>query len=74
MMPVGLALYKSGTKDSFAGDGEKEWQENTDIITRQVQYLRSRDCGFAVFSAEFFISPSAHASAELENLRNYLNG
>lgn len=74
MMPVGLALYKSGTKDSFAGDGEKEWQENTDIITRQVQYLRSRDCGFAVFSAEYFISPSAHASAELENLRKYLNG
>ena len=73
-MPVGLALYKSGTEDSFAGTGKTEWLSADDIITRQVQQIRSTGGdGFVVFSTEFFLGSSAAADKELENLRIYLN-
>ncbi len=72
-MPVGLALYKSGTEDTYAGDGINEWNERTDIIARQVQYLRSRGCdGFVIFSLEYFDDEGNSPAAELANLRQIL--
>ncbi len=73
-MPVGLALYKAGTEDAFAGSGKNEWRQSSDIITRQVQHIRS--CGgdgFAIFSTEFFLSESGAAKNELDRLKEYLN-
>lgn len=73
-MPVGLALYKSGTEDSFAGSGRYEWQQSTDIITRQVKHIRDvGGDGFVIFSTEFFLRQSGTAKQELENLKQYLN-
>ena len=73
-MPVGLALYKSGTEDSFAGTGKSEWQQSADIITRQVKHIRSVDGdGFAIFSTEFFLRDGTSAKQELDNLKQYLN-
>jgi hypothetical protein len=40
----GLALYKCGKEDAFAGEGKAEWQKNSDIISRQVKYLKDREC------------------------------
>lgn len=73
-MPVGLALYKAGTEDSFAGQGKNEWQQESDIITRQVRHIRN--CGgdgFVLFSTEFFLSESGAAKNELDALKEYLN-
>ncbi len=73
-MPVGLALYKAGTEDEFAGSGKTEWKESSDIVARQVQHIRS--CGgdgFVLFSTEFFLSGSGAAKAELDILKEYLN-
>ena len=73
-MPVGLALYKSGTEDSFAGTGKSEWQQSADIITRQVKHIRSvGGDGFAIFSTEFFLRDGESAKQELDNLKQYLN-
>lgn len=73
-MPVGLALYKSGTEDSFAGSGRYEWQQSTDIITRQVKHIRDvGGDGFVIFSTEFFLRQSGTAKQELQNLKQYLN-
>ena len=73
-MPVGLALYKAGTEDSFAGTGKAEWQQSSDIITRQVQYIRNAGGdGFVIFSTEFFLENAGAASKELQNLKRYLN-
>lgn len=73
-MPVGLALYKSGTEDSFAGSGKNEWLLKNDIITRQVQHIRSTGGdGFVIFSAGFFRDDSGASYKELENLRIYLD-
>lgn len=72
-MAVGLALYKSGKEDEYAGQGETEWINKTDILARQVQYLRSRACdGFAIFSVEYFIGDGTSACSELENLKSVL--
>ena len=73
-MPVGLALYKAGTEDSFAGTGKSEWQHNSNIITRQVHHLRGRSAdGFVIFSTEFFLESSGAAKVELDGLRQYIN-
>lgn len=72
-MPVGLALYKSGTADSYAGEGVNEWTQQTNIIARQVQYLRSRGCdGFVIFSAEYFFEEGTYPSVELANLKQII--
>ena len=74
MMPVGLALYKSGTEDTYAGSGINEWQSRTDIIARQVQYTRSvQGDGFVIFSCDYFDDTDTSAAAELTNLKAYLN-
>lgn len=73
IMPVGLALYKSGTEDNYAGNGQTEWTKNTNILARQVQYLRSRGCdGFVIFSAEYFDDEDNYPATELVNLRSVL--
>lgn len=48
----GLAFYKYGRVDEYAGDGREEWQKNKDIISRQVEYLRSlnHECNFSLYS------------------------
>lgn len=49
---IGLALYKAGQEDVYAGKGKNEWLQNSDIIARQVQYTRSaKTDGFCLFSA-----------------------
>lgn len=74
MMPVGLGLYKTGTEDAYAGTGAKEWQSRTDILVRQVQYLRSvQSDGFVIFSCDYFDDTGTSAAMELSNLKNYLN-
>lgn len=39
---AGLALYKTGERDTFAGAGVAEWQENSDILARQIQTAREK--------------------------------
>ncbi|MBQ7542740.1 MAG: family 10 glycosylhydrolase [Clostridia bacterium] len=48
----GLAAYKCGTRDGYAGSGANEWQKHSDILSRQLSYARSVSGfgGFALFS------------------------
>ena len=74
IMPVGLGVYKSGTEDSFAGEGSCEWQQNNDIITRQVEHIRNTGGdGFVIFSVRFFTDGSQSVKKEMDNLKNYLD-
>ena len=57
---VGLALYKSGLEDDYAGepDSRREWLENRDIISRQIRAIRSLRCdGFCLFSFRDLTDP-----------------
>ena len=47
----GLAGYKVGKEDKYAGTGSQEWVENTDILSRQLDYVSSQRYydGIAIF-------------------------
>lgn len=48
---IGLAAYKCGNEDLYAGKGKDEWEKNDDILLRQLKYLRKKECdGFSLFS------------------------
>lgn len=50
---VGLAAYKQGKEDSFAGTGRNEWLENGDVIERQIAYLNESGVGYCLFSVGY---------------------
>lgn len=73
---VGLPLYKTGQKDSYAKSGENEWVENTDIISRQIDMILNDNNmdGFVYYSASYLYKsdPSESLSGELSNIKRIL--
>lgn len=51
-LACGIAAYKCGSVDDYAGTGKNEWQKNTDILSKQLISIKknSNYCGFVVFS------------------------
>ncbi len=73
---VGLAPYKLGQTDSFAGSGQNEWKSTTDILARMVKESRkySNYQGFALYRYDsLFTSPTSQAKTELNNLTAVLD-
>ena len=69
----GLALYKCGKEDVFAGKGYGEWQLHSDIIKRQVIHLREKGCiGFALYSSSYINFSETFTQKELNNLKSVL--
>lgn len=72
----GLAAYKCGQEDAYAGTGETEWTEHTDILARQVSYCRGlAHCdGFAFFtySSIYQQNSEENVKKEWKNLKNML--
>lgn len=51
----GLALYKQGNEDEFAGSGSREWITDKDIIERQKKYISIKGfTGYVLFSYNDF--------------------
>jgi len=75
---VGLAVYKCGTVDSWAGGGKNEWVNRTDIISRMVEEARDRSSygGFALYRYDSLFNPAAAQSGyiakEKANLEDIL--
>ena len=72
-----LSLYKSGNDDKYAGSGNKEWIENSDIIKKQIVYARSvpKYSGFAIFRYAFFYDENvqnANMQKEVTNIVDIL--
>lgn len=69
----GLAAYKTGEEDKYAGTGSKEWQNNHTILSRQVQDARklSHYDGIAIFdyNAIFGNNPSDIRKEEMNALK-----
>ena len=65
----GLAAYKCGKNDAYAGTGSAEWQENTDILARQLKCIRKNKnySGFVVFSYKDL--NRAACKTEIQNLK-----
>ena len=70
----GIAAYKCALKDSYAGSGSAEWQNNSDILARQLNCTRknSNYCGFAMFSYQDLTRSAC--KTEIQNLKNVITG
>ncbi|MEG1427619.1 MAG: family 10 glycosylhydrolase [Oscillospiraceae bacterium] len=67
-MYIGLGLYKAGT-DSDGGT----WQQEDDIIARQIEEVRKLKCdGFVLY--DISAAKSEAASAEIANMEKVLHG
>lgn len=75
---VGLAAYKAGTVDSWAGNGKNEWTQNTDMLKRMTQ--TARKCGHyggvVLYRYDFIFNPESNvksaAQKEAKNLKAIL--
>lgn len=54
----GLALYKCGIIDDFAGKGKNEWIKNNDILSKQIVFVRNLENynGIVLYSYNFLKS------------------
>ena len=72
----GLAAYKCGKADAYAGTGKTEWTAHTDILARQVSCCRglARCGGFAFFtySSIYQQNSEENVKKEWKNLKNML--
>ncbi len=64
----GLAPYKCGKADEFAGNGENEWEENVNILSRQYeQTLKSPVWqGFSLFSYSYCFGENVTQNSKKE--------
>ncbi|MCL2054925.1 MAG: family 10 glycosylhydrolase [Oscillospiraceae bacterium] len=75
----GLAAYKIGAADNYAGTGRSEWLNNSDIIARQIQYSKTLEKygGYAIFRYDSLFNPPAsvakQAETELANIKRLNN-
>lgn len=74
MLLTGLAIYKSGKEDKYAGEsGKNEWKKNSDIISRQIEYIRKNGGdGFCLFSYSYVFGNRNFTNEEIKNLKNVL--
>jgi len=76
---IGLAAYKSGVVDTWAGAGRNEWLDNANLLRRKVEASRgmSNYAGFVIFRYDSLFAPAqsvaAHVNREYQNLRAILN-
>lgn len=71
---IGLASYKCGEIDSYAGKGQNEWRENNDILSRQLKFLRAEKLsGYAIFSYGSLKFPNETMVKEWEFFSEELN-
>ena len=69
----GLAAYKVGKDDSFAGSGSAEWTASETILGDQVKALRKHGYdGFALFSASFLNFDKKLCAKVLKNLKDVI--
>lgn len=72
---VGLAMYKTGKEDKFAGEnGKSEWQKNDDVIKRQAEFLLENEFdGFSIYSAKFVNFHENIVQKQSQNLKIWYN-
>ncbi len=69
---IGIAFYKVGVQDEFAGNGVDEWKINQDIIVRQIDMVRKAGCeGIAFFRYDSLFNPESDVeTAVMETLNS----
>ena len=74
---VALSLYKSGKVDQYAGKGENEWLEETNIIKKQILISRNINNykGFYIFRYEYLFNTynNENLTKEVDNLKDLID-
>ena len=64
----GLAAYKVGEEDEYAQEGKYEWQENVDILSRQIEYVKNKEHygGVALYRYYSMFYPSSSVKQQMK--------
>ena len=67
---IGIGVYKAGYNVGASSSEKSEWQNDTDILKKQVEYGRNNNAdGFIFFDYEDFVNPvNAKAVEQLKSL------
>lgn len=71
---VGLAAYKIGAEDNWAGSGSREWLQSSDILSRQMSAAEALSSygGVAIYRYDSLFNPesgvAAQVNKELQNI------
>lgn len=75
---VGLAAYKVGCEDTWAGSGADEWLTDETVLSRETAQVLKSGAGVAFYSYDTLFSPDASraepVNAERERIRECLTG
>ncbi|MBQ7980808.1 MAG: family 10 glycosylhydrolase [Oscillospiraceae bacterium] len=66
---IGLAAYKIGAEDTYAGkSGKNEWLNNDDIISRQMELAETLDNygGVAIYRYDSLFNPASSVAAQVD--------
>lgn len=73
---IGLAVYKIGKEDTWAGGGKWEWCNTETMLKRQTEYARKQGCdGIILYSYNYIFTSGYVSSAinkEISNLKPLL--
>lgn len=73
---IGLAVYKIGKEDTWAGSGKYEWCNTETMLKRQTEYARKNGCDGIVLYSYNYIFTSGYATndinKEIANLKPLL--
>ena len=76
LLYIGLAGYKTGESDQYAGSGKDEWLNNSDILARQINMINAETAvdGFAIYdySSIFSTDASEIRQKERDNIKGLL--
>lgn len=66
---VGLAVYKVGTEDTWAGAGKQEWKTDSNILKRQFLESYEQPCygGVCLYSYRSIFSPESSVKSKVES-------
>lgn len=66
---IGLAAYKIGTEDKWAGAGAEEWINNNDMLKTQVEATRNfKNCsGIFIYRYDSLFNPAPQVSGQVNN-------
>lgn len=76
-LAIGLAVYKVGVEDKWAGTGMYEWTNTDTMLKRQIEFARTCDNygGFALYSYNYLFTSGYVTSAiqrEIDNIKPLL--
>ncbi len=75
---IGLAPYKVGLEDTWAGEGKNEWKQNSDLLSRMVSRAREEKHydGFVLFRYDSVFNPAkavkGQINKEIDSLKELL--